>query len=181
MRRLFPGLAASLANSGGIFLGADFHFDMVRPGIALYGAAATDDGPNPMRTVVTAEAQVLAVRDGQAGETVGYGATETLKRPSRLAILAAGYADGYHRLAGSSDARPGASVILRGREAPIVGRISMDLMAVDVTDIDGIARGDWAELFGPNMPIDRVARHAGTIGYELLTGLGRRYERRYLR
>jgi alanine racemase len=181
MRRLFPGLAASLANSGGIFLGADFHFDMVRPGIALYGSAATEGATNPMRTVVTAEAQVLAVRDAQAGETVGYGATETLKRPSRLAILAAGYADGYHRLAGSSDARPGASVILRGRDAPIVGRVSMDLMAVDVTDIDGVARGDWAELFGPTMPIDRVARHAGTIGYELLTGLGRRYERRYLR
>jgi alanine racemase len=91
IRKQFPALRASLANSGGVFLGPDFHFDLVRPGIALYGGAAVAGAPNPMQTVVTAEARVLAVREAEAGETVGYGATETLKRPSRVAILAAGY------------------------------------------------------------------------------------------
>lgn len=180
IRKQFPALRASLANSAGVFLGPDFHFDLVRPGIALYGGAVVAGAPNPMQTVVTAEARVLAVREAEAGETVGYGATETLKRPSRVAVLAAGYADGYHRLAGSSDAGRGASVHVRGRAAPLVGRISMDLMTVDVTDIPRVMRGDWAELFGPHMPVDEVARHAGTIGYELLTGLGRRYQRRYV-
>jgi alanine racemase len=123
---------------------------------------------------------VLAVRDAEEGETVGYGASETLTKPTRIAILGAGYADGYHRAAGSSDGRPGAHVMIRNRPAPIVGRVSMDLIAVDVTSIRGVARGDWAELFGPNVPVDTVAHHAGTVGYELLTGLGRRYDRRYV-
>ena len=115
-----------------------------------------------------------------AGETVGYGAAEALKRPSRIAILGCGYADGYHRRAGSSDRRPGASAHVNGRDAPLVGRVSMDLIAIDVTDVPGVARGDWVELFGANVPIDEVAGNAGTIGYELLTGLGRRAVRRYL-
>jgi len=176
----FPRLPASLANSGGILLGEEFHFDVVRPGIALYGGAQVTGQPNPMRPVVTAEARVLLVRDADEGETVGYGATERLKRPSRIAILAAGYADGYHRLAGSSDARKGAHVHVRGRMAPLVGRVSMDLMAVDVTDVPAVSRGDWAELFGPHVPIDEVAHAAGTVAYEFLTDLGRRYRRTYI-
>ncbi len=174
----FPGLPASLANSAGTLLGTDYHLDLVRPGIALYGAQAIA-GAQPLRTVVTAEARVIQVREGEAGEAVGYGAAQRLRRPSRLAVLAAGYADGYHRAAGSSDARPGAQVFLRGRPAPVVGRVSMDLTIVDVTDLPIVHRGDWAELFGPNVAVDGVAAAAGTIGYELLTGLGRRYERRY--
>jgi len=178
-RSLFPGVPASLANSAGVFLGRDYHFDLVRPGIALYGAAFAEGRP-ALATVVTAEARVLRIRDGIKGETVGYGATQTLASATRLAILGAGYADGYHRAASSGDGRPGARVWLRGRYAPLVGRVSMDLMAVDVTDIPDAREGDWAELFGPHVPVDEVAAHAGTIGYELLTQLGRRYARRYV-
>jgi alanine racemase len=178
-RALFPGVPASLANSAGAYQGADYRFDMVRPGIALYGAQFLPDRP-PLKPVVTLEARILQVRDTAPGETVGYGAVETIRNPARIAVLAAGYADGYHRAASSSDGRPGARVFIRGRSAPVVGRVSMDLIAVDVTAIPEVDRGDWAELFGPNVPVDEVAAHAGTIGYELLTGLGSRYERRYV-
>ncbi len=180
VRSGFPNLPASLASSSAIFLGPDYHFDLTRPGVALYGAGVPAEHASSIRTVATAEARVLAVREANAGETVGYGAGETLKRPTRIAILGAGYADGYHRRAGSGNGAPGARVRIRERLAPIVGRVSMDLIAVDVTDIPPAARGDWAELFGPNVPVDEVARHAGTIGYELLTGLGQRYARRYV-
>lgn len=180
VRVLLPDIPASLANSAGILLGSDYHFDLVRPGIALYGASAVAGQPSPMRPVVTVEARILQVREVKAGETCGYGATETFKRASRVAILAAGYADGYHRLAGSSDERPGARAFVHGRYAPLVGRVSMDLIAVDVTGIAGIERGDWVELIGPNVPVDEVAHRAGTIGYEFLTGLGRRYARRHV-
>ncbi len=180
VRALFPDLPASLANSAGVFLGPDYHFDLVRPGIALYGGVAVQGVTNPMRAVATLEARVLSVREAEEGETVGYGATQSFKKPALLATLSVGYADGYHRLAGASDERPGARVWIRGRSAPLVGRVSMDLISVDVTGIPGVARGDWVELFGPHVPVDEVARHAGTIGYELLTNLGRRYQRVYV-
>lgn len=180
VRALFPDLPASLANSAGIFLGPDFHFDLVRPGIALYGGSAVSGQPSATRTVVTLEARVLQVREADEGGHVGYGATETISRPSRIAILGTGYADGYHRRASSSDARLGARTYVRGKFAPLVGRISMDLTAIDVTDIPEATRGDWVELFGPNVPVDEVAGHAETIGYELLTALGRRYARTYI-
>lgn len=177
-RALFPGMPASLANSAGIALGPDYHFDLVRPGVALYGAAPGETIA-PLETVVTLETRILQVREVPPGDTVGYGAARTLSRPSRIAIAGTGYADGYHRQAGSHDGRPGAEGVLHGRRVPIAGRVSMDLTAFDVTDVPGAMRGDWIELFGPNMPIDEVAAHAGTIAYELLTGLGRRYARRY--
>nr|WP_255599437.1 alanine racemase [Afifella sp. IM 167] len=172
---------ASLANSAGIHMGADFRHDLVRPGIALYGGASHPQAVSD--PVVTAEARILQVRGGHIGETVGYGACETLKRTSRIAILSVGYADGYLRAAGSSDAASGALVCIDGHLAPLLGRVSMDLIAADVTDIpDGLAApGRWAELFGHNVDIDAVARHAGTIAYELLTGLSRRAHRRYVR
>ena len=179
VKTLLPHIPASLANSAGIHLGPDYHFDLVRPGIALYGAAATAVAP-PLRPVATLEARVLQVRDAKRGETIGYGAGETLKQASRIAILGIGYADGYHRAAGSADGRPGARAFVHGRSAPLAGRVSMDLITIDVTDIPGVQRGDWVELFGPNVPVDEVAAHAGTIGYELLTGLGGRFERRYV-
>lgn len=179
VRSMLPGVRASFANSAGIMLGPDYQFDLTRPGIALYGGRASVDRP-ALRTVVTAEAPVLQLRDAAPGETVGYGARQTLKRPARLATLGVGYADGYHRAAGSSDERRGASIFVRGEAAPLVGRVSMDLMVADVTGIDGVTRGDWGELFGPNIMLDDVAERAGTIGYELLTDLGRRYERRYV-
>lgn len=180
VRAEFAHLPASLANSAGVFLGPDYHFDLVRPGIALYGGVAVQGVTNPMRAVATLEARVLAVREAEAGETVGYGATQSLKEPARLAVLSIGYADGYHRLASGSDEQRGASVWIRGQRAPLAGRVSMDLITVDVTNIPGVVRGDWAELFGRHIPVDDVARHAGTIGYELLTSLGRRYERVYV-
>ena len=179
VRALLPDVPASLANSAGIFLGADYRFDLVRPGIALYGGAAVNDTDNPMRAGGDARSPHPPGPRLRPGETVGYGATEALERPSRLAILAAGYADGYPRHASSTDERPGARVFLHGLPAPIVGRVSMDLITIDVTEIPGARRGDWVELFGANIPVDEVAERAGTIGYELLTSLGRRYQRRY--
>jgi alanine racemase len=179
VRRLFPGVPASLANSAGIMLGPDYHFDLTRPGIMLYGAEASSEWA-PLRPVATAEARVLLVRDVAAGEAVGYGGEQTMTRPSRIATLGAGYADGYHRITGSSDTRLGGRVAIDRRIAPLVGRVSMDLMTADVTDFPNVARGDWVELFGPTIPVDEAAAVAGTIGYEFLTGLGRRYERRYV-
>jgi alanine racemase len=178
IRKLFAA-PASLANSAGIMLGPDYHFDMVRPGVALYGGEYRKS--ETLDVVVTAEARILQVRNVAKGETVGYGRTQILGRDSRIAVFAAGYADGYIRSAGSSDARPGASIFVAGRRAPLVGRVSMDLSAADVTDVpDEIAPGRHVELFGKNLPIDEVAAGAGTIGYELLTGLSRRAERRYI-
>jgi alanine racemase len=179
LRGQFPGCPGSLANSAGIVLGRDFHFDLVRPGIALYGAAFAENHP-PLETVVTLEAQILQVREAAAGESVGYGAAEALVADTRIAIVSAGYADGYSRGAGSRDGQAGARVFLRGRTARLLGRVSMDLIAVDVTDIPGVTRGGWVELFGPNMPIEDVAEAAGTIAYELLTGLSRRASRTYV-
>jgi alanine racemase len=98
-----------------------------------------------------------------------------------VAILGVGYADGYPRSAGSSDERPGARAFVRGASVPIIGRVSMDLLAVDVTGLHGVERGDWVELFGPNVPVDEVAGPAGTIGYEVLTSIGARHERVYIR
>jgi alanine racemase len=179
IRKEFPQLAASLANSAGIHLGADAHFDLVRPGIALYGAEFIRNKP-PLSTVVTAEARIMQVHDAARGDTIGYSAGKRLAEDARIAILSAGYADGYHRLAGSSDVRNGASVSVRGRTARIMGRISMDLIAVDVTGIPGAAEGDWAELFGASVPIDAAARAADTVGYEFLVQLSRRAERVYV-
>ena len=179
VKALFPGLAVSLANTAGIALDPAYHFDLVRPGIGLYGGPFIAGRP-PLETVVTAEARIIQIRDVPAGETVGYGAAATTRRPSRIAILSTGYADGYHRAASSTDLRPGAEVVLHGRRAPLFGRVSMDMAAIDVTDVPEAARGDWVELFGPNMPVAEVAEAAGTISYEFLTSLGGRYHRRYV-
>jgi alanine racemase len=179
VRGEFPRLPASLANSAGIHLGRDFHLDLVRPGIALYGAAFAQDRA-PVETVVTLKARILQIREAAAGETIGYGATRHLLEESRIAILSAGYADGYHRMSGSTDKHSGAHACLRGMRVPILGRVSMDLIAIDVTAVPGASEGDWVELFGPNMPIDEVAAAAGTVGYEFLTGLSRRAARRYI-
>ena len=188
LRTVFPGIESSLANSAGIFHGKDYVFDVTRPGIALYGGAAVNGVDNPMLPVVRAEARIVQVREVQAGRTVSYGATATLSRDSIIAVAAAGYADGYPR-AGSGAGVPlrraeqqGASGFIHGREVPLVGRVTMDLSSFDVTDLGAgtVNAGEFIELFGPDMPIDRVARAAGTIAYELLTSLGHRYHRTYL-
>ena len=182
LRILYRGVPASLANSSGMFLGGgSVHCDLVRPGVALFGANPTAGRPNPMRPVVELKGRILQVREVKRGDTVGYGATFTAQRPSRLAIVAVGYADGLLRSAGASPNKPAAQVVVAGRRCPIVGRVSMDLIAVDVTDLpDGRARrGDFATLIGGELTIDEMAASLGTISYEVLTRLGRRYHRLY--
>jgi alanine racemase len=184
----FDGIEASLSASAGTFLGNDYHFDLTRPGIALYGGEALNGVANPMQPVVTAEARIVQIRDAKAGEAVSYGASCTLNRDSRLAVASVGYADGYmrnlsgHGVALRNTGLPGASGYIAGHKVPVVGRVTMDMTIFDVTDVPekALTTGDYIELFGPNMPIDNVARAAGTIGYEMLTGLGLRYDRHYL-
>jgi len=175
---LFSGVPASLANSAATLLGPAYGFDLVRPGIALYGAGALEGRPPPGRPVATLSAPVIQLREVPTGATVGYGATFRAARPSRIAVLSLGYADGYIRAAGGA---PGAPAAVAGIRVPVVGRVSMDLTAVDVTDLreGAVRRGTLVEIFGPSIPVDEVARAAGTIGYEILTRLGPRLERRY--
>jgi alanine racemase len=179
---LFPGVARSLAASDGLMLGDAYHFDLVRPGYALYGGQASQLAPAPVQSAVTVAARILAVADVAPGETVGYGATWRAKRPSRVATIAAGYADGVPRNASAPDGRPGGHVLISGHLAPIVGRVSMDLITVDVTDLpEGAAMpGEFARLIAENLTIEDVGTSAGTIGYEILTRLGRRFTRLYL-
>ncbi|MGB8399741.1 alanine racemase [Bradyrhizobium sp.] len=178
---LFSGVPASLSNSSGVFLGAPFQFDLVRPGAALYGVNPTPEADNPMRPVVDLKARIVQIRNIERGETVGYGGTWTARRPTRLAIVSAGYADGYFRAASANDGTRGAEVVVAGRRCPIAGRVSMDLIAVDITDLDKNAarRGHLVTLIGEGITVDELAHHFGTIGYEVLTSLGRRYARVY--
>jgi alanine racemase len=178
---LFSGVPASLANSSGIFLGPHFQFDLVRPGAGLYGINPTPEADNPMQPVVDLKARIVHVRSIDKGETVGYGGTWTARRPTKLAIVSAGYADGYFRAGGSNDGTRGAEVIVAGKRCPIAGRVSMDLIAVDVTDLEKNAarRGHMATLIGEGITVDELAHHFGTIGYEVLTSLGPRYARVY--
>jgi alanine racemase len=178
---LFSGVPASLANSSGIFLSPQFQFDLVRPGAALYGVNPTPEADNPMQPVVELKARIVQIRNIDRGETVGYGGTWTARRPTRLAIVAAGYADGYFRAASSNDGTRGAEVAVAGKRCPIAGRISMDLIAVDVTDLDknAVRRGHMVTLIGEGITVDELAHHFGTIGYEVLTSLGRRFVRVY--
>jgi alanine racemase len=178
---LFSGVPASLSNSSGIFLGSPFQFDLVRPGAALYGVNPTPEADNPMQGVVDLKARVMQMRDVERGESVGYGATWTTRRPTRLAIVSAGYADGYFRAGGSNDGTRGAEVVVAGKRCPVAGRISMDLMAIDVTDLEknAVRRGHLVTLIGEGITVDELAHHFGTIGYEVLTSLGPRYARVY--
>jgi len=178
---LFSGVPASLSNSSGVFLGAQFQFDMVRPGAALYGVNPTPEADNPMQPVVELKARIIQIRNVDRGETVGYGGTWTARRPTKLAIVSAGYADGYFRAASANDGTRGAEVVVAGKRCPVAGRISMDLMAVDVTDLPANAarRGHMVTLLGEGITVDELAHHFGTIGYEVLTSLGSRYARLY--
>ncbi|NJO67799.1 MAG: alanine racemase [Rhodospirillales bacterium] len=184
-RRLFhdllgrlPEARVSLANSAGIFLGQDYHGQLVRPGIALYGGAPQPGEANPMRTVVRLLGRVLQVRTIDEGGTVGYGATYQSARRQRIATVSVGYADGYLR----SLSNRGTGYIGE-RPVPLVGRVSMDLITFDVTEVpEALAHpGAWVELIGSHEPLDVVARNAGTIGYELLTRLGNRFHRAHTR
>jgi alanine racemase len=181
LRALFRGVPASIANSSGIFLNSSAHLDLVRPGVALYGVNPTPGQQNPMRPVVELKVRIAQVRNLPVGDTVGYDATWTARRPSRIAVATMGYADGFFRSAGGDDQKPGASLIVGGQPCPIVGRISMDLMALDVTDLPehSVRRGDFATVIGESRDVDALAGQLGTIGYEILTSLGRRFARVY--
>jgi alanine racemase len=180
-RAAFPDLPASLANSSGMFLAAQPIYDLARPGYALYGGNPTPAARNPMRPVATLTVAIQQTRWIEAGETCGYNAQWTARRRSRLATLLAGYADGLPRGAGASDAKPGAEIVIAGRRCPLVGRASMDLCVADVTDLPEEAAGPGvrAEFFGAAVDLDDFASRSGTIGYQVLTGLGRRYRREY--
>jgi alanine racemase len=183
VRALFRDIPASLCNSSGIFLPQRPHLDMVRPGYALYGGNPTPGAPNPMQAVIRLEARVIQLRDVQAGETVGYNCQWTAPRACRIAVLSVGYADGFPRAASATDAKSGGIAIVAGQRCPFAGRVSMDLITVDVTDTPAgaVKPGDLVTLVGDDLGIDEVGSRAGTIGYEVLTSLGRRYARRYVR
>lgn len=179
--RVFAGVPSSIANSSGIFLGSQYQFDLVRPGAALYGVNPTPEADNPMQPVVNLKARVAQVRYAEKGETVGYGATWTARRRTKLAIVSAGYADGYFRAAGGADGVRSAEAIVGDTRCPLAGRISMDLMAIDVTDVPSpVRRGQMVTLIGDGITVDDLSHHFGTIGYEVLTSLGARYARNYL-
>ena len=150
----------------------------VRP---LYGINPTPEADNPMQPVVELKARIVQIRNVEKGETVGYGGTWTARRPTRIAIVSAGYADGYFRAGSANDGTRGAEVVVAGKRCPVAGRISMDLMAVDVTDLDknAVRRGHMVTLIGEGITVDELAHHFGTIGYEVLTSLGTRYARIY--
>jgi alanine racemase len=181
-RAAFPHLPASFANSSGMFLAARPIHDLARPGYALYGGNPTPGGPNPMRPVATLAVAVQQTRWIEAGESCGYNAQWTAKRRTRLATLAVGYADGLPRGAGATEARPGADVAIAGRRCPLVGRVSMDLVVADVTDLpeDAVRPGHRAEFLGATIALDDFASRSGTIGYQVLTSLGPRYRRVYV-
>ena len=173
-RAVLPAAACSLANSSGIFLGAEFGSDLARAGAALYGINPTPGRANPMRSVARLSVPVLAVRDVPAGDSVGYNATWTAARASRIATAGLGYADGFHRaLSGRGTA------CFDGTPVPLVGRVSMDLTTFDVTDLPAVRPGCCLEILGPHLSPDDLAAASGTNGYEVLTTLGRRFERVY--
>lgn len=175
IRRRLPQVPASLAASSGIFLGPDFHFDMVRPGAALYGIAPQPGRDNPMRPVVSLCARVMQLRDAPAGTPVGYGHAAVTRRDSRLATVAIGYADGFPRNT------EGAAGFVGGIRLPLIGRVSMDSLVLDATDLPpgAIGPGALVDLIGPAQGVDALAAASGTIGYEVLTRLGHRFHRRY--
>ena len=177
----FSGVPASLSNSSGIYLGPQFVFDLVRPGAALYGINPTPEADNPMQPVAELKARIVQIRNVERGETVGYRGAWTARRPTRLAIDAAGYADGYFRAASASDGTRGGEVVVAGKRCPVAGRVSMDLIAIDITDLPANAarRGHMVTLLGEGITVDELARHFGTIGYEVLTSIGARYARIY--
>lgn len=174
--RFLPKAPISLCNSSGVFWGDAYHFDLIRPGIALYGGNPTPHRPNPMCNVVELQAPIIQVRDVEKAMTVGYGAMHSVERRGRIATLALGYADGYARsLSNKGEA------MIEGFSAPIVGRISMDLITLDVTGVpeSALSLGAMATIIGDHRPIDQVALEAGTIPYEIITSLGTRVERQH--
>lgn len=178
----FPGVPASLLNSSGHFLPDCPAYDLTRPGYALYGGNPTPGRPNPMRPVVGLEARIVQLREVEAGMQVGYNGLWTAKGRCRLATISLGYADGYPRNASWTDISSGGSALVGGVRCPFVGSVSMDLIIIDVSDApaDAVSRGAPVTLIGGELDLEAVGAGAKTIGYEILTSLGRRHARRYL-
>lgn len=177
LRDLFPGLGLCFANSGGVFLGPEFQGDLVRPGIALYGGAPNPLSQGMLSPVVRLEVPVIQTRTVPAGSLIGYGGDYIASTETRLATVEVGYADGLPRSAAGKGA-----VYYAGVRLPFVGRVSMDSVVVDVSALPpgALRLGSRVELIGPNQTIDQLAEASGTIAYEILTSLGRRYRRVYL-
>jgi len=177
VRRVLPQGKASFANSSGIFLGPDYHFDLARPGAALYGIAPVPGQANPMAQVIRLQGKIAQVRVVDTPQTVGYGATYRAEGPARIATVPVGYADGYLRYFSNKG-----SGYIGKIPVPVVGRVSMDLITLDITDVPEhlCAPGALVDLIGPNNPVDQIADEAGTISYEILTSLGNRYHRVYV-
>ncbi|MBA4011566.1 MAG: alanine racemase [Phenylobacterium sp.] len=175
--RIGPGLPRSLANSAGVFIASEFRQDLVRPGLALYGAAPIEGVASPVLPVLRLDAKVIQLRTVEAGAGVGYGLTYVASTRRRLATVSIGYADGWPRRLGGRAAAYFGDVRL-----PIVGRVSMDSMTLDVSDLPegALDEGDFVELIGPHQTLEAVAEAAETIAYEILTGLGKRFSRTYL-
>ena len=176
-RARLPGTPASLCNSAGIFLGSDYHYQLARPGVALYGVNPIPGKPNPMAQVVRLQGKILQLREIDAPRSVGYGATHRVAGPTRIATVAVGYADGYLRSLSNR-----AWAWIGDQRIPVVGRVSMDLITLDVSAAsrDAARPGALVDLIGPKFGLDQLAEAAGTIGYEILTALGQRYHRVYL-
>jgi len=179
---LFPQTSKSLLNSSGHFLSIAPPFDLTRPGYALYGGNPTPEDPNPMRPVVRLTARILQSRVVGDGEAVGYNGRWHAKGRRKLATVSLGYADGYPRNASYTDMLPGGHALVGGVRCPFAGTVSMDLIIIDVSDAPAAAgeRGQEVVLIGDELDIDSVGAAAKTIGYEMLTGLGRRYARDYV-
>ena len=175
IRANWPKTRASLANSSGIFLGPAYHFDLARPGCALYGINPTPGLPNPVAQAAVLSGKILQIRDVDPPGTVGYGATHRVGRRTRVATVAAGYADGWLRTLSNRGGAYYGDV-----RVPFIGRVSMDLITLDVTAAPHAKPGDAVELMGEHLPVDVVAELAGTIGYEVMTRLGRRFARVYV-
>jgi alanine racemase len=181
LRAKLPPAPASLSNSGGTFLGPRYHFDLVRPGIALYGGRAHEGKANPMQTVVRLAARILQVREVAPGASIGYGATYKVQAPARIATIAVGYADGFLRALSVATGEAGPVGYIGDYPVPIVGRVSMDFITADVTSVppELARRGAWVEVMGHRVTVDDLTDRAGTIGYELLSRLGQRVYRVY--
>ena len=186
--KLFKGSEMSLANSAGIHLGQDYHFNLVRPGIALYGGEFFLDGKKTLNSVVGAEAKILQIRNVKKGEVIGYSSLHKFTRNAKVAIVAAGYGDGYLRSSSGNgkithkDGRTCAVADISGYKVPILGRVSMDYSAFDVSEVPEaiLQQAEYLELFGDNIKLDDAARAAGTNGYEFLTSIGQRYYRNHI-
>ncbi len=177
LRALLPRARTSIGNSAGTLLDAAHRGDLVRPGIALYGGNPFSDRPNPMEAVAALTAPILQLHDVAEPEPVGYGATYVANPPARIAVVGIGYADGYPRNLGNNG-----MAAVQGQRVPVVGRVSMDLISIDVAALprEAVSVGDAVELIGPTVGVDEVAALAGTISYEVLTGMGRRLAREYV-